>query len=285
MFADLHLHTTASDGINTPAEVVKLAKGKGFSAIAITDHDTTGGLEEALKAGAAYGIEVIPGIELSTLEGEREIHILGFYSDPECSALQKMLSQMIEARSTRALKMVEKLQETGIDIDIERVKEIAGGKFIGRPHIARAMLESGYINDLSEAFSEELIGRGGRGYVERFKLSPKEGINILKKAQAIPVLAHPGFLSKGEPVKKEEIAALTAAGLQGLEVYYSKHTPAQNEFYLCCAQEYSLLVTGGSDCHGQPDQTNSLGIIKLPYKYVEALKNERARQMAEDKSK
>lgn len=273
MFADLHLHTTASDGIISPKQLVRQAKEKGFSAIAITDHDTTEGLFEGINAGEIYDIEVISGIELSTLKNEREIHILGYYPDPHCSALHNMLAQMIEARSSRALRMIEKLRENSIDIKIERVREIAGGKFIGRPHLAHALLEKGYISDLNEAFTENFIGRGGRGYVERFKITPAEGISILKQAEAIPVLAHPGKLSKDEPVSKEEIAALKKAGLKGIEVYYSKHTPAQVDFYLSCAQEYNLLVTGGSDCHGQLDKPNTLGSIKLPYSHVEKLKN------------
>ena len=285
MYADLHLHTTASDGKNTPAEVVALAQQKGFSAIAITDHDATSGLEGALKAGEAYGIEVIPGIELSTLEGEREIHILGYYPDPNCRALQDMLAQMIEARSTRATKMVVKLQDTGVDIDLERVKEIAGGEFIGRPHIASALLEKGYINELSEAFTREFIGRGGRCYVERFKLTPTEGINILKQAGAIPVLAHPGYLSSGPPLAEEEITPLIESGLKGIEAIYSRHTPEQEDYYRQLAEKYNLLVTGGSDCHGQKEEPNSLGSIKLPYKNVEALLDERVRQLAEIKRK
>ena len=273
MFADLHLHTTASDGMISPEELVMLAKEKGFSAIAITDHDTTEGLLEGINAGKAYGIEVIPGIELSTLKNEREIHILGYYPDPHCSALHNMLAQMIEARSSRALRMIEKLGDNSIYINRERVREIAGNKFIGRPHIAHALLEKGYINNVNEAFTEKFIGRGGQGYVERFKITPTEGIIMLKEAHAIPVLAHPGYLSAGEPVSKEEIAALKTAGLQGLEVYYSKHTPAQIDFYLKCAKEYKLLVTGGSDCHGSYDKPNSLGSVKLPYSYVEKLKS------------
>ena len=272
MFADLHLHTSASDGLYPPAEVVKQAKDKGYTAIAITDHDTTDGLTEALVAGKKLGVEVIPGIELSTLDTDREIHILGYYPDPENAQLQEMLSKMIEARKNRAFKMVEKLNNLGFNISLARVKEIAGSQFIGRPHIARALLEKGYITEMAEAFSEDFIGRGGRGYVERYKVTPVEGIKVLKQAGAIPVLAHPGFLSKGEPVSEEEIKVLIYPGLRGIEVFYSKHTPEQTETYKTLATKYGLLITGGSDCHGQPNVPNTLGSVKLPYKYVRTLK-------------
>lgn len=273
MYADLHLHTTASDGLLTPAAVVKNAAQAGFSAIAITDHDTTSGLKEALTAGAKHQLEVIPGIELSTLDGDREIHILGYYVDSHHPGLQQMLTQMIEARQNRAAKMVEKLQRLGYVIELNRVREIAGSAFIGRPHIARALLEKGYISEPGEAFTETFIGRGGRAYVERFKLSPAEAIKILIQAGAIPVLAHPGFLSKGEPVSEAEIAALVKAGLRGIEVYYSRHSAAQTEHYTAIAKRYNLLITGGSDCHGIKDAPNCLGSVKLPYEYAQTLQD------------
>lgn len=272
MYADLHLHTKASDGINSPSEVVALAKEKGFSAIAITDHDTTAGLKEAIQAGNKYDLEVIPGIELSTLQGERDIHILGYYPDPANQALQEMLDKMIDVRKNRALYMVKKLNQLGYAVELSRVKEIAGTEFIGRPHMARALLEKGYIKDLSEAFSEKLIGRGGKAYVERFKLTPEEAIAVLIKAGAVPVLAHPGFLSQGPALVEEEITPLIKNGLAGIEVYYSKHSAEQEEYYKGIAEQHNLLITGGSDCHGQSGAENSLGKIKLPYHYVDALK-------------
>jgi len=274
MYADLHLHTTASDGILTPKQVVLNAKEKGFMAIAITDHDTTAGLAEALIAGDKYKIEVIPGIELSTLDGDCEIHLLGYYPNVDNIELQQMLKKMIVARKDRAVKMVKKLNDLGYHLLLDRVKEIAGSEFIGRPHIALALLEKGYIDNISEAFSDEFIGRGGRAYVERFKLTPSEGIAILLQAQAIPVLAHPGFLSKGPPLMEDVIMALVDSGLRGLEVFYSKHTSEQVEYYKKIAEDNNLLITGGSDCHGQNGAINSIGSIKLPYEYVEKLKME-----------
>ena len=276
MFADLHTHTTASDGTLTPAEVVYMAKGKGFSAIAITDHDTTNGLEEALAESVRQKITVIPGIELSTLQGDREIHLLGYFLDRHCRLLQDMLTKIIDARHNRAAEMVDRLIAMSINISLDQVKEFAGTEFIGRPHIARALLENGYIEDISAAFSEEFIGRGGRAYVERFKLSPAEGIALLLKAEAVPVLAHPGYLSQGQPMDESEIADLVFDGLAGLEVYYSRHTPEQEGYYKKIAEKYQLLITGGSDCHSNMDVTNCLGSIKLPYQYVEALINRKS---------
>jgi len=278
--ADLHLHTTASDGRFTPAEVVARAKKMGFSAVAITDHDTVAGLPAALAEGEKQELEVIPGIELSTLTGDREIHILGFYVDFMNSFLAGELARFIEARQERAVKMVEKLNAFGVKISLTRVKEIAGTEFIGRPHIAGALLEQGYINDIKEAFSEHYIGRGGAAYVERFKLSPAEGIALLKKAGAIAVLAHPGYLSAGPPLLAEEITPLVEAGLQGLEAIYSRHTEAQVEYYKKLAESNNLLITGGSDCHGDTNETNParLGKVWLPYKYVKGLKTEKQKE-------
>ena len=275
MYADLHIHTTASDGRSKPAEVVIEAKSKGLSAIAITDHDTTDGIFEAIDEGLKNQIEVIPGVELSTLAGDREIHILGYYLDWESSLLQEKLASFIEARQNRAVKMVEKLNKLGIKISLQRVEEVAGSNFVGRPHIARVLLENGYINEISEAFSEKYIGRNGRAYVERFKLNPAEGIDLLLKTGAIPVLAHPGYLSQGPPMLKQEIGSLVNNGLRGIEVYYSRHTNEQEGYYSQIARTFDLLVTGGSDYHGYDNPSNSLGKIMLPYKYVEALQNEK----------
>jgi 3',5'-nucleoside bisphosphate phosphatase len=272
MYADLHLHTTASDGILTPTEVVFAAKEKGLSAIAITDHDTTSGLEEALAEGKRIGLEVLPGIELSTLSGEREIHILGYLNEWNSKTLQGILSKIIESRQNRAHKIIEKLNLLGLEIQLANVEEIAGAEFVGRPHIARAMQKKGYIKDIKEAFTVDYIGRGGRAYVERFIISPEESIKTLLSIGAIPVLAHPGYLSQGKPISEEEIALLKSRGLRGIEVYYNMHNPEQTVLYKSIAEKYNLLLTGGSDCHGYEDELNRIGSLKLPYKYVEALK-------------
>jgi len=268
--ADLHLHTTASDGIFSPREVVQKAKNLGLSTIAITDHDSIEGLDEAIKAGQEKKVEVIPGIELSALEGEREVHILGYFIDPTNWRLAETLSKIIETRQNRAREMIEKLNSFGVDISIDRVKEISGNSFIGRPHIAKAMIEKGYIEEISEAFTKDFIGRGGRAYVERFELSPRQAIELIYEAKGISVLAHPGYLNDRSSLTDEDISGYATMGVQGLEVYYSNHTLRQIEVYKKIAEKYNLKITGGSDCHGQKELL--MGSVRLPYQYVEALR-------------
>lgn len=262
-YADLHLHTTASDGALAPSQVVKNAKDLGFRCIAITDHDSTEGIDEALHAGKQLGIEVIPGIELSTIDGKREIHILGYFIDQTNQRLQTVLAEMISTRQNRSKQMVEKLKLMGVDISLVRVKEISGGPFIGRPHIARAMLEKGYIKDIKEAFSKEYIGRGGKAYVERYEIRPQEAIALIQEASGVAVLAHPGYLSDGTSLNEEDIAHYVSNGVKGLEVYYSRHTLQQVYCYKNIAHKYNLIITGGSDCHGGEDLI--MGCVRLPY--------------------
>lgn len=171
--------------------------------------------------------------------------------------------------------MVKKLNELGVEISIERVREIAGTEFIGRPHIARAMLKKGYISDIGEAFTGEYIGRGGKAYVERFKITPCEAIELILKIGGVPVLAHPGFLSTREPLPEEKIYEYIECGLRGIEAIYSRYTEEQKNFYLKLAEEHDLVVTGGSDCHGKNGEGPLLGTVRLDYGYVELLKKER----------
>ncbi|MCP1716315.1 putative metal-dependent phosphoesterase TrpH [Methanocalculus alkaliphilus] len=249
-YADLHLHTTASDGTLTPRELVIAAKDAGLSTIAITDHDTIDGIEEACRAGREFDLEVIPGIELSTIDGKKEIHILGYFIDPTNCSLNAIIQKMIDARENRAVRMVEKLNELGIEITVERVREISGTTFIGRPHIARVMQEMGYIEEQSEAFTTEYIGSGGRAYIERFKITPADAISLIHEAGGVAVLAHPGYLGDRSTLGEEDIARYVGLGLDGVEVYYAKHTEEQVEYYKGLALTYGLMMTGGSDFHG-----------------------------------
>jgi bifunctional enzyme CysN/CysC len=268
-YADLHLHTTASDGTFEPGLAVKNAKAAGLTAIAITDHDTVSGLKDAVRAGAKLGMEVIPGIELSALDGEKEIHILGYFIDPANPQLTDLIAKLEQSRENRAIEMVKKLNGIGVDISIDRVKELAGGDVIGRPHIARAMQEKGMIHEIKEAFSSEYIGRSGKAYVERYELTPKAAIRIIQEAGGIAVLAHPGYLSDRSSILEETIQKYIPCGLQGIEVYYSCHTLSQINTYLDIAHKYNLLITGGSDNHGA--QAPMLGCVRLPYNYLKAL--------------
>ncbi len=275
MYADLHLHSTASDGLLTPTELVTMAKSLGFSAVALTDHDTISGIAEAKTAGVALGIEVIAGIELSAIDdreyGEVEVHILGYLIDPEHKSLHEVLKLIIESRRDRAIKMVKKLNKLGILISLDNVREIAVGESLGRPHIARAMFEAGYISEIREAFSKDYIGRGGLAYVERFKISPREAIELINGAGGVAVLAHPGYLSDGTSLGEEDIYDYCQAGLQGLEVFYSRHSQEQQCCYKKIAKKFNLLVTGGSDFHGGNEVL--LGSVKISFDNVKALKN------------
>lgn len=270
-YADLHLHSTASDGALTPREIVQAARRKGFRCIAIADHDTVGGVAEALRAGEELGVEVLPAVELSTLHRGGEVHILGYCIDWEDQALLEKLETVAGARLSRARQMVARLQELGIDISWPEVREKAGGGAVGRPHIARVLVEKGYIGSMKEAFTGEFIGNGGRAYVERYEMSPREAIRLVLSAGGIPVLAHPGFFKKGERLVEEDIVELKQYGLLGVEVWHTKHTAGDTAFYRSLAVRAGLLLTGGSDCHGGRGEEALLGKIKLPYEHVERL--------------
>ena len=270
-YADLHIHSTASDGSWTPAEVVHVAKEKGLSCIALADHDTVDGIEDAQKAGTELGVEVIPALEFSTLYRGGEVHMLGYCIDWRDNNLRTELKKVADARLNRGQGMVVKLQELGIDIDWAEVKEIAGDGAVGRPHIAKALLEKGYIKTMGEAFTAAYIGNGGRAYVERYQMSPERAIQLTMDAGGVPVLAHPGFYKKNSRLEKEDIIHLVEHGVQGIEVWHTKHSEKDTHYYESIAWEAGLLMTGGSDCHGDNANEVLMGQIKLPYRYVERL--------------
>ncbi len=258
---DLHIHSTASDGKYPPQEVVRKAAEAGLTTIALTDHDTVDGIAAALTAAKSFpGLRVIPGVEVSTDVEDGEIHVLGFfmdYTDPDLSAT---LAHFRASRETRAKKIVAKLASLGISIDWERVQQLAGDGTIGRPHIAQAMLEQGYITSLREAFNK-YIGRTGPAYVEREKMTPPEAVKLILKARGLPVLAHP-FSTKNP---EHWVARLKRAGLCGLEAYYADHTPEDTEHLLQLAAKYALVVTGGSDFHGLESGIGApLGGVEVP---------------------
>ena len=251
---DLHMHTTASDGRYRPQEIVAKAAALGLSAIAICDHDTVGGLAEALQAAEKFPqLKVIPGIEVSTHAPGDEVHMLGYfinYKDPE---FIQTLDGLRNSRLERAKSMVKKLNELGVDIEWQRVQELAGDASVGRPHIAQAMLEKGYITGFKQAF-DKYIGLGGPAYVERHKITPAEAAGLILKASGLPVLAHPLTIKEPEAM----IAALKKAGLVGMEVYYNNFTPAQRQYLAGLAAKYALIATGGSDYHGIDDANETM---------------------------
>jgi len=275
MSADLHVHTTYSDGSYTPQEIVDKAIKAGFKTIAISDHDTLEGIKPAVKYADDKELEVIPAIEFSTFRGKAEIHILGYFIDYEDEFLKKKVREIYDSRKKRAQKMVKLLNQENIDITFEEVRNIAGDDYIGRPHIAKLMVQKGYINEMGEAFTEDYIGNGGKAYVKKFKISPLEAINLIKDSGGIPVLAHPVFINHGEPLRKEDIKEMKANGLVGIEVYHSKHNTEDSKYYKEIADDLDLLITGGSDFHGENSPGVKLGDICLDDSYVKKLKEKR----------
>ena len=265
---DLHLHSTASDGRFSPTELVRKAAEEGLAVIALTDHDTVGGIAAALEAAREFPmLRLIPGIEISTDIPEGEAHILGYFIDHTDYNLQPALEKMRNSRWERARQIVTKLEEMGCPIDWERVCEIAGGGTIGRPHIAQAMLERGHIESFREAF-EKYIGRDGPAYVEREKVTPSGAVEMVIEARGLPVLAHP--LTVPEP--EEMVVKLKAVGMIGIEAYYASYTAEDVQRLVNIADRHNLVATGGTDFHGiDTDAETSIGGVEIPEESVECL--------------
>ena len=277
---DLHVHTTASDGSLSPSEVVKRAKVLGLKAIAITDHDTVAGVEEALKEGESSKVEVIPGIELSVDVSKGTCHLLGYFIDSQDENLRRKLRLVQRAREDRNLKMLQKLKQLGIELTLEEVKAEAKDGQICRPHFALAMFKKGYVSSVDEAF-ERFLKKGGPAYLEKFRLNPDEAIRMILEAKGIPVLAHPFTLElEGEEFERF-LKGLKEYGLKGIEAYYPDHTPEQTELYERLATKHGLLLTGGTDFHGPPRDEIELGKgrgnLSLPYELLLKLKEEKWR--------
>jgi predicted metal-dependent phosphoesterase TrpH len=263
---DLHIHTSASDGVLSSSQVVQVATDKGLTTIAITDHDTTDGIAEALEAARRTKLEVIPGIELSAEVGNREVHLLGYYVDHRNGGLQEKLDVLRRSRRERALRMVDKLTGMGIAVSWERVMTIAGGSSaFGRPHVAQALHEEGFVGSVEEAFNR-YIGLRGPAYVARYKLSPREALQIIVDADGVPVLAHPW--------RQEDIVPkLVSEGLMGLEVYYPRYSLDECRSLARLARRHGLVPTGGTDFHGYGEEAAEvLGGVAVPEESVERLK-------------
>jgi len=258
---DLHLHTTGSDGRLTPTELVKLARTRGLEVIAVTDHDSVGGVKEAQEeASRAPKITIIPGVEINTDLPTGELHVLGYFIDYTDNDLLVSLGKIRESRVGRAEKMVDKLRELGMLVEWQRIMDLARGDSICRPHIAQAMLEKGYVSSEKEAF-DKYIGRNGPAYVERDKVKPVDAVRIIKKAGGLPVLAHPADIQDLDAMLKE----LMGAGLVGLETYYGQYDSATVERLAGIADEYKLLKTGGTDYHHFQDEREvPLGSVDIP---------------------
>jgi hypothetical protein len=282
---DLHLHTTASDGVLSPSEVVRYAKGKGLQAIAITDHDTIEGCEEGLAEGERIGFEVIPGIEISAEHSPGSMHILGFFLDIHHPFLNERLRYLQKARAERNPRIVEKLNRLGIDITFEEVLKASGGGQVGRPHFANVLLEKKYVRSFQEAF-DRFLKKGAAAYVDKFRFSSREALHFIDEAKGVAVLAHPNTLGVNGYAELEKlILQLVKEGLKGIEVYYPEHSPTEVSQYKTIADRYGLLSTGGTDYHGMEKNGLDIGVgrgeMKLPYSIVENLRAVRNRSLPE----
>jgi 3',5'-nucleoside bisphosphate phosphatase len=265
---DLHIHTTASDGKFSPEEIVRKASEIGLAYIAITDHDSIYGVNPAREAAVRFpGVTVIGGVEINTDIPSGELHVLGYLFDPEGDELKTVLERLRNSRVERAKKMVHKLGMLGINIEFERVKELAGTGSIGRPHVAQAMLEKDYVTSFREAFNK-YISRGCPAYVERDKITPIEATQLILRAGGIPVMAHPFTFDNPEKL----INQCKAAGLIGLEVYYGSYSSDQVQQLLQLSNKYNLIPTGGSDFHGLDTFVEPpLGTVNVPLESAERL--------------
>jgi hypothetical protein len=274
--ADLHVHTYYSDSTYSPERVLQLAKEQGLAAVGICDHDSISGVEEALKLEASYGVEVVPGIELSAEYRNKEVHILGYFLDWKDSRLRALLKTIQEVRLWRAELMVSKLQGLGLDLEFDEVLAESKKRVVGRPHIARVLVRKGYVSSIDEAF-ERYLKLGAPAYVPKYNMLPEEAVRLVRKLGGVPVLAHPKF----SPLVEEEIERLVKHGLRGIEVYHTKHTPEETECYAELARRHGLLVTGGSDSHGEDEP---VGCVRVSYECVQQLKDERKRWSGEGTS-
>jgi hypothetical protein len=280
--ADFHCHSTASDGILSPSELVKLAYEQGVRVMALTDHDSTEGVAEARRAGERYpDFTLVPGVEMGTDIAGGEVHVLGHFLDPDDPELAETLRRSRESRVGRGRGMVERLRELGLDVTWEQVQRFAGDGAVGRPHVAQALLEKGYVSTVTEAF-DKYIGRNGPAYVERQKLTPAEAVATIVRLGGVPCLAHPAELDDLDDLLVE----LKSAGLAAMEVYYKAYDPPTVERLREAAERSSLIPLGGSDYHGLygedepfPGQMHT----SLPEESIEAVLR-LGRERAEQKS-
>lgn len=279
---DLHSHTTASDGTFTPRELVETAIRRDLRVLAITDHDSTEGLPEAIDTARGSQLEVWPGVEISTDIQGGEVHILGYLVDRGDPILQQELSKLRASRVDRGRRMVVKLASLGMPVSWQRVQEIAGEGAIGRPHIAQALLEKGFVLNVTEAFNR-YIGRNGPAYVERYRLTPEEAVRLIVRSGGFAALAHPVIVgpsaeASGQLDLETLLPRLVAAGLAGVEVYYGGYSPEIIKRLLTLAHRFDLVPTGGSDFHGRGTLTTGVGEVPVPEIVVAQLRERHARQ-------
>ena len=273
-FADLHLHTQFSDGTFTPEELAGHGASLGFAALALTDHDTVEGCARMAAACAAAGIEFIVGAELTAEHHDTELHVLGYFLDPQNQKLLAEIAKFQAVRQNRIREMVARINEMGVPLEADSVFALANCKSPGRPHVARALVKAGLVSNLDEAF-ERFLKKNRHAWVPKKKISALEAIELVHQAGGLAVMAHPG-LNRTDEI----IPALVDAGLDGIECFHTKHSTTMSERYLEIAEKFNLLVTGGSDCHGFSKGKPLIGGIKLPYEHVGKLKEKRFARMA-----
>ncbi len=244
MPVDLHIHSTASDGTLTPAQIVQEAAALGLTAVSIVDHDTLEGVDGALEAAEGLPVEVIPGVEVNTDVGPLDVHILGYWFDPGDERLRRTLADVRLARLGRAEQIVTKLRELGVPMELDDVLRQAGGAAVARPHVAAALVELGVVGKVQTAF-DRFLGRGRRAYVPRYRLTPRQAIDAIRQAGGVPVLGHPGLVGRDRLIRQ-----LARDGLEGLEAWHIDHSDVMVAKYQALAAELDLVVTGGTDSHG-----------------------------------
>lgn len=265
--ADLHIHTHFSDSTSSPEEVVEQAHAAQVHCIGIADHDIVEGVEPTIKAAEKYGIEVIPGIELSTQANGKDVHMLGYLFDHNNPQMRESLKGMQHSRGERMRLMIEKLTDLGVSgIDYDEVCSLTESGAVGRPHLATVMVKNGVVPNMQAAF-DRYLADDRPACVPKTKMTPMEGIELIRSYGGVAVLAHPMFTRVDELIPQ-----LVAAGMQGLEVYYPNCSPKTTEFYAKLAKKHNLVATGGSDAHGSAKKNTYLGKMTVPYEQVELLK-------------
>jgi predicted metal-dependent phosphoesterase TrpH len=264
--ADLHIHSTHSDGTLPPADIIRMAKESGLAAISITDHDNVAAVTEADRFGAEVGVEVVSGVELSAIEDGADVHMLGYCLDVESETLAEHLNLFRNARRIRAEKMVAKLNKIGLDLTMDAVLEKAGPAAIGRPHVAEAMVEEGLVLSYEEVF-RKYIGFGGPAYEGKYEISPLRAVELIHEAKGLAVIAHPGVYLKDGTIQK-----ILDAGVDGIETVHPKHNADTTARYRSIVKERNLVETGGSDYHGDFRGNTPFADGTVPYEWVVALR-------------
>lgn len=269
------MHSTHSDGTDAPGRLVEIAAELGLGAMAVTDHDTTSAVEEAQAAGRKAGLRVLSGVEISVEHYGRTVHLLGYCFDSGVGRLRAGLDALLEGRNVRNRCIVQKLNDLGVPVTYEEVVAESGGKVVGRPHFAAALLKCGAVSTIQEAF-DQYLATGGRAYVDRLQFSLKDAVAMVREAGGVAVLAHPKFVRLGPDEQLDNLVrSLAESGMEGLECYYSNHSPEETAAFLRMADRYKLIATGGSDYHGQNKPELFLGTgrgdLRVPIECAERL--------------